>query len=145
MLISGLNFEILKNEYLAVKKAISQEKIVPNLNELFLGGEPRHGRGETALAVPIPIGQGNGHNNGQEKSVIPKPANKSFNKISTEDRKQRILEILKTKQKASVGELSVLFSDFSEKTIQRDLLEMADKGILRKEGDKRWRTYILTK
>ncbi len=151
MLISGLNFEILKNEYLAVKKAISQEKIVPDLNAFVLGGEAPF----KLPAISIPetpasreqesIGHNNGQTNGQErqknnshkKSVIPK--------TSTEDRKQRILEILKTKQKVSVGELSVLFSEFSEKTIQRDLVEMADKGILRKEGDKRWRIYILTK
>jgi len=60
-----------------------------------------------------------------------------------QSRKDKVFRIVKEKGRVTVGELASIFPDFSEKTLQRDLLEMVDKGLLKKEGDKRWRVYLL--
>ncbi|MBI5045734.1 MAG: DeoR family transcriptional regulator [Candidatus Niyogibacteria bacterium] len=58
------------------------------------------------------------------------------------DRQQKIFEFIRHNGWVGVGEVAKIFTDgISEKTIQRDLMFMADSGILRKAGDKRWRRY----
>jgi len=121
--ISSVNFEILKDEYGAVKKFISQEKQEQDFIKFNLD-EPKK-------SLPQPIGQTNGHSIGHIGSS------------SGKTRKDKILEIIKAKGEVSIGELSSVFAECSEKTVQRDLLEMVAKGVLKKEGDKRWRRYSL--
>ncbi len=170
MPISNLNFKVLKDEYLEVKKGINQEKHKNTFEEIFFKPVlnapnfqiPAEPSGPVLEMPPAQISNGhsnghplsNGHNNGQEKKAFVRKENKSFPdqeknsksaKSSIIDRKKKILEIVKEKEKITVGELAAFFSGCSEKTIQRDLVEMADKGILRKEGDKRWRTYSFNK
>lgn len=58
------------------------------------------------------------------------------------DRQQKIFEFIRHNGWVGVGEVAKIFTGgISEKTIQRDLMFMADSGILRKAGDKRWRRY----
>ncbi|MEK7596147.1 MAG: DeoR family transcriptional regulator [Patescibacteria group bacterium] len=57
-------------------------------------------------------------------------------------RQKKILEFVKNNGWVGVKEVSVIFDkNISEKTVQRDLIVMADSGVLRKAGDKRWRRY----
>ncbi len=58
-------------------------------------------------------------------------------------RHREILEILKTKQKASINEVCSFFEDCSTKTIQRDLKELIQKKKVVKQGERRWATYRL--
>ncbi len=59
------------------------------------------------------------------------------------DRRKKIMAILKNKGRAQIGEMAALFdSEISEKTLQRDLLLLVNTGLVRKEGDNRWTTYI---
>lgn len=62
---------------------------------------------------------------------------------SVSDRSQRILGIVKAKGVVSIGDVSALITDCSEKTIQRELLSLVEKGVLKKEGERRWSTYRL--
>lgn len=60
------------------------------------------------------------------------------------DRKSAILKLIKERGPSSVGDLARLIDvSLSEKTIQRDLNAMADAGVLKREGEKRWRRYFL--
>lgn len=63
--------------------------------------------------------------------------------ISVTDRSQRILAIVKAKGIVSIGDVSAVVTDCSEKTIQRELLALVDRGVLKKEGERRWSTYRL--
>jgi len=166
--ISGTNFQILKDEYRAIKKFIENERGSNLFEEIFLkkGLEaPKESIGQSA------IGQSNGQDdnvrlnnnlnkdnenndnqfswnktNKEKETKRKKPV--KINKVqsqSTKERKSKVFETVKERGRVSVGEISSLFSDFSEKTIQRDLLEMVKSGILKKEGDKRWRTYVFDK
>jgi len=61
-----------------------------------------------------------------------------------EERKENILKILKQKRDASINDISTLFKDISTKTIQRDLTELIDEGLIIKEGSRRWSKYNLS-
>ncbi|MDP3710301.1 MAG: DeoR family transcriptional regulator [bacterium] len=59
------------------------------------------------------------------------------------DRQKTILEYLKHKKQAQVGDLQNIFKNISSKTIQRDLHDLVARNILTRDGDKRWTTYCL--
>lgn len=67
-----------------------------------------------------------------------------------EDRNKRIISIIKdkivfpeNKDGVSIKDISLAFTDCSEKTIQRDLNTLVSKGELKKIGSKRWSRYKL--
>ena len=60
------------------------------------------------------------------------------------ERKNTLLSALKERGASSVGDLARVFSgSIGEKTIQRELNAMAAVGMIKKEGDKRWRRYFI--
>lgn len=58
-------------------------------------------------------------------------------------RQQTIVEVLKGQSGLTIKDFSKVIKDCSEKTIQRELLELVDKGIVKKEGERRWSRYSL--
>lgn len=59
------------------------------------------------------------------------------------ERQRRILEHLSESGRAQIGEMRSLFgSAVSEKTLRRDLWQLVSTGYIRRQGDKRWATYI---
>ena len=60
-----------------------------------------------------------------------------------EDRKAKIIQIVKDKKEVSVKDISLLITDFSEKTLQRELLNLVKDGVLKKEGERRWSRYSI--
>ena len=67
-----------------------------------------------------------------------------------EDRNKRIVSIIKdkivfpeNKDGVSIKDISLAFTDCSEKTIQRDLNTLVSKGELKKIGSKRWSRYAI--
>lgn len=63
-----------------------------------------------------------------------------------EDRSQKIKDIIKDKGGEfglSIKDISVSFSDCSEKTIQRELNTLVSLGKIKKTGEKRWSRYML--
>lgn len=112
----------------------------------------------------LPTGEfiDNGHN-GQNRqtnennitstSVVDVEKNPIGDRISKKERKRKILGLISAKggsapggkenEWISVHEISSSLPEFGEKSIQRDILEMVEAGILKKTGDKRWRKYSL--
>jgi hypothetical protein len=58
-------------------------------------------------------------------------------------RQEAILGLLRTQSGLTIKDFSKVIKDCSEKTIQRELLELVDRGIVKKEGERRWSTYSL--
>ncbi len=58
-------------------------------------------------------------------------------------RKRTIADIIRRKGVVSIKDISAEIKDFSEKTIQRELLAMVASGYITKEGERRWSTYKL--
>lgn len=64
-------------------------------------------------------------------------------KDKKDNRQMRIIDLLRSRSNLSVKDFVSVIPDCSEKTIQRELLELVDKGIIKKEGERRWSTYSL--
>jgi predicted transcriptional regulator len=58
-------------------------------------------------------------------------------------RQEVITTILKGQSNLTIKDFSKVIKDCSEKTIQRELLELVEKGIIKKEGERRWSRYSL--
>ena len=65
-------------------------------------------------------------------------------KTERDERQENILKILKQKKDAKIGDLALLMSDVNQKTIQRDLNDLVEQGLVIKMGERRWSVYNLT-
>lgn len=59
------------------------------------------------------------------------------------ERQAAILNVLKTQSNLTIKDFSKVIKDCSEKTIQRELIDLVDRGIVKKEGERRWSRYSL--
>lgn len=59
------------------------------------------------------------------------------------DRQKKILEHIRTNSQAKISDFFSFFDTVSSKTIQRDLQDLVEKNVLKKEGEKRWTIYSL--
>jgi len=61
------------------------------------------------------------------------------------DRAERIKTVLEAKPQATVKDVSEIITDVSEKTIQRELNSLIEKGQVVREGERRWSRYSVVK
>jgi DNA-binding transcriptional ArsR family regulator len=61
------------------------------------------------------------------------------------DRAERIKTVLEAKPQATVKDISEVITDVSEKTIQRELNSLIEKGQVIREGERRWSRYSVKK
>ncbi|MEW5907573.1 MAG: hypothetical protein AB1643_00075 [Patescibacteria group bacterium] len=128
--ISGINFEILKREFSALKSFIEGEK------DSFLEGQkflisPKDEQNKENKKFQKKEPSFNGHN-----------VHNNHNGHN-EKRQAMILDFLKKRGKANIREISSIFENVGIKSIQRDLLDLVRTHQLRTEGEKRWRIYFL--
>jgi predicted HTH transcriptional regulator len=111
--ISNLNYDILKKEYKNLK--------------LFIEENKKSIIPEQGFILNLSIGQS--------------PIRHTEEKESS--RKEKILEFLKNQGSKTISEIAPLFQEISEKSIQRDLIDLVSLGKVATEGEKRWRKYKL--
>ncbi len=156
---SSMNFEVLRREYLLlseeIKQTISPLKIeLPQSPLAISNGHSIEYNRYLSDKENIPNGH-NGHllsndndkesnnnsnNNNKEKESIGQPP---VLLRELKEREKKILDLIKGHDWISVHEIYAFLPEYSEKGIQRDILEMVDGGILKKTGDKRWRKYSI--
>lgn len=88
-----------------------------------------------------------------ELSHVKKPAFKkilkgdapkaSTKQLAKEKRHDAIKSVLVDNKDISIKDICLYIEGCSSKTIQRDLNEMIDQGVVMKKGDRRWSTYSL--
>ena len=61
--------------------------------------------------------------------------------VSSQGRQASILEFISSKGQVNIKDISSVIKDCSEKTIQRDLNDMIEKSLIKREGKRRWSTY----
>jgi DNA-binding transcriptional ArsR family regulator len=61
------------------------------------------------------------------------------------DRAERIKTVLEAKPQATIKDISEVITDVSEKTIQRELNSLIEKGQVLREGERRWSRYSVVK
>lgn len=59
------------------------------------------------------------------------------------DRATRIKTVLEAKPEATIKDISEVITDISEKTIQRELNSLIEKGQVIRQGERRWSRYSL--
>lgn len=60
-----------------------------------------------------------------------------------QSRRETILSVLRSKGPSYIKDISILFKDVSEKTIQRELQNLVFEGVVSKTGERRWTVYTL--
>ncbi len=115
--ISRVNFEVLIREYRHIESSIfrrGEEVFVEQKKEIS-----------------------------QEKKSVPTRVHRDT--IQPSDRQKKILEHLGTMNGGiSAGDIVAFFEGkISDKTIQRDLSELALAGSIKSEGERRWRRYFV--
>lgn len=61
------------------------------------------------------------------------------------DRAERIKTVLEAKPQATIKDIAEVITDVSEKTIQRELNSLIEKGQVIREGERRWSKYSIKK
>ena len=61
------------------------------------------------------------------------------------DRSERIKTVLEAKPLATIKDIAEIITDVSEKTIQRELNSLIEKGQVLREGERRWSRYSVSK
>jgi hypothetical protein len=79
----------------------------------------------------------------QPSITRPQGQGQKDNNVKKTSRQDAILGVLKGQGNLTIKDFSKVIKDCSEKTIQRELLELVDKGIVKKEGERRWSRYSL--
>lgn len=79
----------------------------------------------------------------ESQAPVLKPAIKKDIQQGHQNRTQLILGTLKKGQELTIKDIAVSVTGCSEKTIQRELLALVAKGVLKKKGERRWSRYSL--
>lgn len=85
---------------------------------------------------------------GQNPNTISKTITKTIrgdsnsNAESRAKRQEQILSFINTHKSVGIKDIAALFPDVSEKTIQREIATLVDKGLITKRGNKRWSIYL---
>ena len=79
-----------------------------------------------------------------DKDIVDKGQVKKDRRLVNKDsRRNEIVSFLKGRSWTSIKDIADAISDCSTKTIQRELADLVQKGILKKKGDRRWSRYLL--
>ncbi len=165
--ISEMNSNILKKEFsklvLDLKESVSKDKLFTftidekmfeeDQEESFFLSEKNLGNVKNNFGEARPYESKNFIRQGSKielsNRVVSKP-DKGHKKIDhqqilkdKEERASKIIALVKDKKDVTIKDISMLFSNVSEKTIQRELNVLVSKGQLKKTGSKRWSRYQL--
>lgn len=79
----------------------------------------------------------------EELDPITPTSQENGSEPNINSRQLKIMGFLKGQGQAQIGDIRVLFGDdMSEKTLQRDLWQLVSYGLISREGENRWTTYI---
>jgi len=133
--ISRMNFEVLKREYSVLNNNIVEQSKTPILLDLPVSKQPTPIY-RTMEQISDIISD--------KDRMTDKKEEEAKTKIPDSDRKSVIVSALKTSGPSSVSDVARLFNgSIGEKTIQRELSGLVEVGVIKKEGEKRWRRYFV--
>jgi hypothetical protein len=84
------------------------------------------------------------HNTIRKQNVFEKKTH-TRSESGTGERKEKILSVVREKGNVMIKDISKHIPNCSEKTIQRDLIDLVSQGRLEKRGERRWTTYFISK
>lgn len=125
---------LVNNHYLhndGVSVAELTETVVPKTITKSSSGSYRHPSVQRQKRVSIPAGD------------ISSDAYLVYSQLT--DRADRIKTVLEAKPAATIKDIAEVITDVSEKTIQRELNSLIEKGQVLREGERRWSRYSVVK
>lgn len=151
-IISEMNYNILKYEFeTLIKTAETGEKgsdakghIFPkNFFEVPVTANTQNI--QSTISAPI---TSKGQVNLSDKNTGAKPIRQTnvvekVNRVSAINRQDIIIDLLKKNSELGIKDFTMSIKDCSEKTIQRELVSLVSKGLIKKDGEKRWSRYSL--
>lgn len=155
--VSGANIEVIKNEINYLHKHIEElsTKTASETNhmniktDMFVVGRAKNTKQNERIREVIKDKKQATDQKPSKMSFIkdrPKPVKQTINKVSDdskEDREEKVIQVIRDKGVVSIKDISSVVFDVSEKTIQRTLQTLIDKGQVQKEGERRWAKYRL--
>lgn len=63
--------------------------------------------------------------------------------VKKDNRRTKILDLVSKRSGLTIKDFAEVIKDCSEKTIQRELVELVEQGVLVRQGERRWSTYSL--
>lgn len=151
--VSEMNLTVLKQEYenlkgqleeLAGSRGLENYLYVPDLPKLETRPQESAALSHTAQPARAPDREPP-----KESKVAPvrRVENYESNKPSEpkNGRKQVIISFLASRDWTSIKDIASAVPDCSQKTVQRELSDLVEQGVLKKRGDRRWSRYVLVK
>lgn len=128
--ISKMNFDVLKREYSFLNNNVLEQVKTPILLDIPMYRTKLDVSDKVIMSDMV-----------EEK---PKQEPPEAKKLEESDRKSVIVSALKNSGPSSISDVARLFNGrIGEKTVQRELNSLVGVGIIKKEGEKRWRRYFL--
>jgi len=133
--ISKMNFDVLKREYThLLSDLVSYKDSYQALLDNIVSDTVKP-------VVSAKAGEPKQIRAAEERPVSKSPISLTSNNT---DRRQTLMATLKEKGPSSVGDLINVFDNaISGKTVQRELNAMVISGVIKKEGERRWRRYFI--
>lgn len=137
-LISSMNFHILEQELNNVA-SLGGGSSGPVFDNTYFHSEALP-EAKSVLAKPLSRPLSSSPSTAPTASSQPVTTRK---KIEKKERNEHILDILAAQGKSTIKDIAKHIPGYSTKTIQRALQSLIDKGLVAKEGDRRWTQYFL--
>lgn len=154
-LVSPMNFSIMKEEFSRLTLYLEEISISPvqhadtssSLPKTFfdvprptINKDAHSTQGivqvqraaDTKDSVSHSIASGHGNDSDASGSVLKRNSRQNI-----------IIQLIKKKKEISIGDVSEVIKNCSEKTIQRELISLIQGGVLKKSGERRWSRYSL--
>ncbi|MBX4210666.1 hypothetical protein KW783_01715 [Candidatus Parcubacteria bacterium] len=144
-LVSGMNFSVIMTEIDNVSSLIYERFIDGGVDISGHADIPHDFFGiETSQNIT-----GNGQKNAVVKPFIAISKNERLTEHSgvvedkKDDRRSIILDLARKNAEITVKDVASVIKNYSEKTLQRELLSMVSEGVLKRSGERRWSRYSL--
>ncbi|MCC7004708.1 hypothetical protein IT397_02205 [Candidatus Nomurabacteria bacterium] len=156
--ISEMNYSVLKKELISLANNLdTRENNQKSVNNLFFNDEffavkiPEQTNAQAHLPQNIHKGQMsvikdtriNRPTISKVQKLAVKRQEPAAPRADKNERQKDIIETLKKYKELGVADFKPIIKDCSEKTIQRELLSLVSKGVLKKVGERRWSRYSL--
>ncbi len=146
--VSEMNLSILKQEYLALSKRLEQQQgqqileplallqSNPDVNLLTIKTESKSKPESKPVPVAPAVKAKNKESKGQSSPAISPMSDKT-------DRVEIILRHIRENGESSIKDIATSFPTYSTKTVQRALANLVHRGLITRQGDRRWSRYSL--
>ncbi|HEY9583492.1 MAG TPA: DeoR family transcriptional regulator [Candidatus Paceibacterota bacterium] len=134
-MISKMNITIVVHEIESLTEFIKK-------SEWGEGHPPGYILSDSFFATDTPLSIDKGQRNVLRTSDMARNKTNQV-KDRKNERQENIINMLKKDSNLTIKDFAKVIRGCSEKTIQRELLLLVEKGVIKKVGERRWSTYSL--